>query len=135
MATYPVCPLRVALSKKSTRIAWLLNTSEGRRSQARETKRPPSRCKRRVNSTPQALRLAFPGVSRNCPVLRRKDCAAASVGEHCTGDRRPILRRTNPLPWEFPSTYVALADQPFRTPGRAPVPCLGLLRSIGRSCE
>ncbi len=29
MATYPVCPLRVALSKKSTRIAWLLNISEG----------------------------------------------------------------------------------------------------------
>src|SRR5215469_4421175 len=93
-----------ALSKKSPRIAWVLNISEGRSSQGRETKRPPIQCKRQVTSAPPALRLAFPAASQNCPALRRKDCAAASAGEHCTGDRRPILQRTNQLPWGFPST-------------------------------
>ena len=106
-----------ALSKKSPRIAWVLNISEGRSSQGRETKRPPIRCKRQVTSAPPALRLAFPAASRNCPALRRKDCAAVSAGEHCTGD------------------CSAQPGQPLRTPGRARVPCLGLLRSIGRSCE
>ena len=119
-----------ALSKKSPRVAWVLNISEGRSSQGRETKRPPIRCKRQVTSAPPALRLAFPAASRNCPALRRKDCAAASAGEHCTGDRRPILQRTNHLPWGFPSTCSAQAGQPFRTPEKARVPCLGLLRRI-----
>src|SRR5262252_1602780 len=90
-----------------------LNISEGRSSQGHETKRPPIRCKRLVTSVPPALHLAFPAASRNCPALRRKDCAAASAGEHCSGDRRPILQKTHHLPSGFPSTCSAQAGQPL----------------------
>src|SRR5215469_10110159 len=124
-----------ALSKKSPRIAWVLNISEGRSSQGRETKRPPIQCKRQVTSAPPALRLAFPAASRNCPGLRRKDCAAASAGEHCIGDRRPILQRTNHLPWGFPSTCSSEAGQPLRPPGRETFPSLDLPGRLGSFCK